>query len=101
MADFNFLDSKITTDTFNKKVTLDFTLLRGTFSLTSFSVSTIGRANGIYLKINSAAGVASSFSVDVLKLGLPSGSYSFIECEITGTSKIPAPRLIVKETIII
>jgi len=100
MADFNFLDSKITTDTVNKKVTLNFTSLRGTFTLTSSSVSTIGKANGIYLKINSAAGTASSFSVDLLKLGLPSGSYSFVECEITGTSKTPSPRHIVKETII-
>ena len=100
MADFNFLDSKITTDTVNKKVTLNFTTFRGTFSLTSSSVSTIGTANGIYLKINSAAGTASTFSVDLKTLGLPSGSYSFIECEITGTSKTPSPRHIVKETII-
>lgn len=103
MADFNFLDSKISTDTVNKKVTLNFTSLRGTFSRTSSSVSNIGAANGIYLKINFVASSAgtSTFSVDLKTLGLPSGSYSFIECEITGTPKTPSPRHIVKETIII
>jgi carbon monoxide dehydrogenase subunit G len=99
MADFNFLDSKLTTDTVNKKVTLNFTSLRGTFSVTSSSVSTIGAANGIYLKINSAGGTASSFTVDLKTLGLPTGSYTFVECEITGTSKSPAPKHIVKENI--
>ena len=101
MADFNFLDSKITTDTVNKKVTLNFTSLRGTFSVTSSSRSTIGAANGIYLKINCAGGTASSFSVDLKTLGLPSGSYTYVECEITGTSKSPSPRQIVKENITI
>jgi carbon monoxide dehydrogenase subunit G len=97
MADFNFLDSKLTTDTVNKKVTLNFTSLRGTFSVTSSSVSTIGSANGIYLKINCAGGTASSFSVDLKTLGLPSGAYTFVECEITGTSKSPNPKHIVKD----
>ena len=100
MADFNFLDSKITTDTVNKKVTLNFTSLRGTFSLTPSSVSTIGTANGIYLKINFVASSTgtTTFSVDLRTLGLPSGSYSFVECEITGTLKSPSPKQIVKGT---
>lgn len=99
MADFNFLDCKLTTDTVNKKVTLNFTSLRGTFTVTSSAITTIGSASGIYLKINAAAGAASSISVDLRTLGLPSGSYVYVECEVTGTSKTPAPKIIIKENI--
>lgn len=101
MADFNFLDLKMVTDTTNKKVTVNFNTLRGTFTLSSSSITTIGTANGIFVKIayNGSSGSATSITVDLKTLSLPSGSYSFIECEITGTSKSPTPNHIVKDNI--
>jgi plastocyanin domain-containing protein len=100
MADFNFLDLKIVTDTTNKKVTVNFNTLRGTFTLSSSSTTTIGTANGIYLKIAySGSGTSTSITVDLKTLSLPTGAYSFIDCEITGTPKNPTPRHISKEPI--
>ena len=97
MADFNFLDLKIVTDTVNKKVTVNFNTLRGTFTLTSSSITTSSTANGIYLKIAySGVGTATSITIDLTTLSLPPGEYFFVECEITGTPKNPAPKHIIK-----
>ena len=100
MADFNFQDLKIVTDTANKKVTANFNSLRGTFKLSSSSTTTIGTANGIFLKIAyTGGGSATSITVDLKTLSLPSGNYSFVECEITGTPKNPTPKHIIRDTI--
>lgn len=101
MADFNFLDSKIVTDTINKIITLNFNTLSGTFTLTSASTSTIGTAKGISLKVDyrSLSGAPSSIGVDLKTLSLPAGTYSYIEIEITGTSKSPNPKFVMKEPI--
>jgi|GEM_PF-3935370 len=100
MADFNFLDSKIVTDTINKSITLNFNTLTGSFTLASAATSTIGTAKGIYLNVNyDSRGSANSISIDLKSLSLPIGTYSYIECEITGTPKSPTPKLVMKEPI--
>ena len=101
MATFNFLDLKIETDTTNKSTKLTFNTLTGSFTLTSASTSTIGTAKGIYLNVNyDSRGAANSISIDLKTLSLPIGTYSYIECEITGTPKpTPNPKLVMKDTI--
>ena len=101
MADFNFLDTKIVTDTINKSIKLNFNTLSGSFTLSSASTTTIGTARGIYLKVNysSLSGSATSITIDLKLLSLPIGTYSYIECEITGTSKSPTPKHVLREPI--
>ena len=101
MADFNFLDTKIVTDTINKSIKLTFNTLSGSFTLSSASTTTIGTAKGIYIKVDysSLSGSASSIAIDLKTLSLPTGTYSYIEIEITGTSKSPNPKFVMKEPI--
>ena len=97
MADFNFLDLKMVTDTINKKVTLNFNTLRGTFILGQSSTTSLETVNGIYLKIDySSTGTATSITIDLKTLSLPIGDYFFIECEIKGTPKNPNPNIIAR-----
>jgi hypothetical protein len=99
MADFHFLDCKIVTDTINKIITLNFNTLSGTFTLVSASTSTIGTAKGISLKVDyrSLSGAPSSIAIDLKTLSLPAGTYSYIEIEITGTSKSPTPKFVMRD----